>query len=108
MLAGALAAAVTAASTVKYDYSALKLTVTDVPLMFAGTARFFVSQYPRAVLAVLTGTAAFILAVIATLIHGTGPSMTERPTQPLRAHTDEVVERTSVVMRGEKKDKVAT
>jgi hypothetical protein len=40
--------------------------------MFAGTASFFVSQYPRAVLAVLTGTVAFILAVIATLIHGTG------------------------------------
>ena len=75
LLAGTLAAAVTAASTVKHDYSALKLTVTDVPLMFAGTARFFASQYPRAVLAVLTGTAAFILAVIATLIHGTGPSV---------------------------------
>lgn len=75
LLAGVLAAAVTAASTVKHDYSALKLTVTDVPLMFAGTARFFASQYPRAVLAVLTGAAAFILAVIATLIHGTGPSI---------------------------------
>ena len=43
--------------------------------MFAGTVPFFISQYPRAVLAVLTGTAAFILAVIATLIHGTGPSV---------------------------------
>ena len=75
LLAGALAAAITAASTVKHDYSALKLTVTDVPLMFAGTARFFASQYPRAVLAVLTGTAAFIMVVIATLIHGTGPSI---------------------------------
>jgi hypothetical protein len=75
LLAGVLAAAVTAASTVKHDYSALKLTVTDVPLMFAGTARFFASQYPRAVLAVLTGTAAFIMVVIATLIHGTGPSV---------------------------------
>jgi type IV secretory pathway VirB2 component (pilin) len=72
LLAGVLAAAITAASTIKHDYSALKLTVTDVPLMFAGTASFFVSQYPRAVLAVLTGTVAFILAVIATLIHGTG------------------------------------
>src|SRR6188768_4151122 len=75
LLAGVLAAAVTAASTVKHDYSALKLTVTDVPLMFAGTARFFASQYPRAVLAVLTGAAAFIMAVIAALIHGTGPSI---------------------------------
>jgi hypothetical protein len=75
LLAGALAAAIAAASTIKHDYSALKLIVTDVPLMFAGTAPFFVSQYPRAVLAVLTGTAAFVLVVIAILIHGTGPSV---------------------------------
>ncbi len=75
LLAGLMAAAITAASTIKHDYSALKLTATDVPLMFAGTAPFFISQYPRAVLAVLTGTAAFILAVTATLIHGTGTSV---------------------------------
>ena len=75
LLASALAAAITAASTVKHDYSALKLTVTDVPLMFAGTAPFFVSQYPRAVLVVLTGTVVLIVTVIATLIHGTGPSV---------------------------------
>lgn len=74
LLAGLLAAAITAASTVKHDYSALKLIATDVPLMFAGTVPFFISQYPRAVLAVLAGTATFILAVIATLIHGAGPS----------------------------------
>ena len=75
LLAGVLAAAVSAASTVKHDYSALKLTVTDLPLMFAGTATFFASQYPRAVLAVVIGAAAFVLAIIATLIHGTGPSI---------------------------------
>lgn len=75
LLAGLLAAAITAASTIKHEYSALKLTATDVPLMFAGTARFFISQYPRAVLAVLAGAAAFVLAVIATLVHGSGPSV---------------------------------
>ena len=75
LLAGVLAAAITAASTIKHDYSALKLTVTDVPLLFAGTALFFVSQYPRAVLAALTGTVALILAAIAALIHGAGPSV---------------------------------
>ena len=75
LLAGLLAAAITAASTVKHDYSALKLTAADVPLMFAGTASFFISQYPRTVLAVLGGTATFILAVIATVIHGAGPSV---------------------------------
>ena len=74
LLASVLATAITAASTIKHNYSALKLTVPDLPLMFAGTAPFFVSQYPRAVLAVLTGTAAFILAVIAILIYGTGPT----------------------------------
>jgi len=74
LLASMLAAAITAASTIKHDYSALKLVVTDLPLMFAGTAPFFISQYPRAVLAALTGTAVLILAVIAIVIHGTGPS----------------------------------
>ncbi len=35
-----LAAAIAAASTIKHDYSALKLVVTDLPLMFAGTVPF--------------------------------------------------------------------
>ena len=43
LLASMLAAAITAASTIKHDYSALKLVVTDLPLMFAGTAPFFLS-----------------------------------------------------------------
>jgi phosphoglycerol transferase MdoB-like AlkP superfamily enzyme len=74
LLAGVLAAAITAASIIKYEYSALKLVVTDLPLMFAGTVPFFISQYPRAVFAALTAIAAFIVAVTATLIYGTGPS----------------------------------
>jgi phosphoglycerol transferase MdoB-like AlkP superfamily enzyme len=73
LLASVLAAAITAASTIKHNHSALKLVVTDLPLMFAGTAPFFISQYPRAVIAVLTGTTVLILAAIATMIHGTGP-----------------------------------
>ncbi|WKA25728.1 sulfatase-like hydrolase/transferase [Bradyrhizobium roseum] len=75
-LAALLAAAITAASTIKHDYSALKLTVTDMPLLFAGTVPFFISQYPRAVLIVIAGAAAFITAVIATLIYGAGPPVT--------------------------------
>ena len=55
LLAGLLAAAITAASTVKYNHSALKLIVTDLPLLFAGTVPFFIVQYPRAVLAALSG-----------------------------------------------------
>jgi hypothetical protein len=74
LLAGVLAAAITVASTIKHEYSALKLVVTDLPLMFAGTVPFFISQYPRVVLAALTATAGLILAVTATLIHGTGPT----------------------------------
>ena len=73
LLAGLLAAAITAASTVKYNHSALKLIVTDLPLLFAGTVPFFIVQYPRAVLAALSGTAAFALGVGATLVYGDGP-----------------------------------
>jgi hypothetical protein len=74
-LACVLAAAITAASTIKYNHSALKLIVTDLPLLFAGTVPFFVAQYPRAVLAVLTGSVALASAVIAVLIYGAGPSV---------------------------------
>src|SRR6185369_6645830 len=38
-------AAIFGASKVKYDHSGLKLIVTDLPLMFAGTVPFFVVQY---------------------------------------------------------------
>ncbi len=72
LLAGLLTAAIAAASAVKYNHSALKLIVTDLPLLFAGTVPFFIVQYPRAVLAALSGTAAFALAVAATLVYGTG------------------------------------
>ena len=72
LLACVLAAAITATSTIKYNHSALKLIVTDLPLVFAGTVPFFIVQYPRAVLAVLTGSTALTLAAIATLIYGTG------------------------------------
>jgi hypothetical protein len=72
LLACALAAAITAASTVKYNHSALKLIVTDLPLVFAGTVPFFIVQYPRAVLAVLAGSAALIWAAAAALIYGAG------------------------------------
>src|SRR5712672_1542925 len=73
LLSSILAAAVFAASDVKYNHSGLKLTVTDLPLLFAGTVPFFVVQYPVAVMAVLVGTIAFIVAAIAALIYVTGP-----------------------------------
>jgi Sulfatase len=73
LLSSILAAAVFAASKVKYDHSGLKLTVTDLPLVFAGTVRFFVVQYPVAVMAVLAGAIALIAAAIAALVCATGP-----------------------------------
>ena len=39
LLAGLLVVSIAAASTIKYNHSALKLTVTDLPLLFAGTFR---------------------------------------------------------------------
>src|SRR5690242_15956540 len=45
LLSGLLALAIAGASIVKFKHSALKLTVPDVPLMFAGTIPFFASQY---------------------------------------------------------------
>ena len=73
LLACVLVTAITAASTIKYNHSALKLVVTDLPLLFAGTVPFFIVQYPRAVLAAVTGTVALVSAAGAVLIYGTGP-----------------------------------
>jgi hypothetical protein len=72
VLAGLSVAAITAASVIKYSHSALKLTVTDLPLLFAGTVPFFIVQYPRAVLAALTGAAALALAAGAAIVYGAG------------------------------------
>jgi hypothetical protein len=76
LLATLLAAAITGASIVKYNHSALKLIVTDLPLLFAGTVPFFIVQYPRAVMAVLVGSVALASAAVATLIYGAGPPAT--------------------------------
>lgn len=72
LLSGILAASITGASTVKYNHSALKLVVTDLPLAFAGTAPFFVVQYPRAVLAVLAGSVLLVCASTAALLYVAG------------------------------------
>jgi hypothetical protein len=75
LLSAILAAAVFGASKVKHDHSGLKLTVTDLPLVFAGTVPFFIVQYPIATMAVLVGGIALIVAAIATLIYVTGPAV---------------------------------
>jgi Sulfatase len=72
LLSSILAAAVFGASSVKYDHSGLKLTVTDLPLVFAGTVPFLIVQYPIAAMAVLAGGIALIGAAIAALLYLAG------------------------------------
>src|SRR4030088_2693581 len=73
LLSSILAAAIFGASKVKHDHSGLKLTVTDLPLAFAGTVPFFIAQYPLAVAAVLAGSLVLILAAVAVLLTMAGP-----------------------------------
>jgi Sulfatase len=73
LLSSMLAAAIAGASSVKHRHSGLKLIVTDLPLLFAGTVPFFFVQYPLAVAAVLGGSAMLILAATATLMYLAGP-----------------------------------
>jgi hypothetical protein len=72
LLSGLLATAIAGASIVKFNHSAIKLTVTDLPLMFAGTMPFFASQYPRATSAVLAGIVFFVFASAAVLLYAAG------------------------------------
>ncbi|QAU49403.1 hypothetical protein EAS56_08855 [Bradyrhizobium guangzhouense] len=72
LLSGMLAVAIAGISSVKFDHSALKLTVSDLPLAFAGTVPFFVLQYPRMMLGVLAGGALFALASGAALLYAAG------------------------------------
>jgi len=67
LLSTILALAIFAASSVKYRHSGLKLIVTDLPLVFAGTVPFFLVQYPLAVTAVFAGGIALIAALVAAL-----------------------------------------
>ncbi|MGT2438296.1 sulfatase-like hydrolase/transferase [Bradyrhizobium betae] len=72
LLSGLLAVAIAGISIVKFNHSALKLTVSDLPLAFAGTVPFFVLQYPRMMLGVLAGGVIFAAASIAVLFHAAG------------------------------------
>ena len=73
LLSAILVAAISGASHVKYNHSGLKLTVTDLPLVFAGTAPFFIAQYPLAVTAVLAGSIVLVLAAVAVVLTTAGP-----------------------------------
>jgi hypothetical protein len=73
LLSGMLAVAIAGVSTVKFNHSALKLIVSDLPLAFAGTAPFIVLQYPRAMLGVLVAGVLFAFASTAVLVYAAGP-----------------------------------
>jgi hypothetical protein len=73
LLSSILAATVLGASSVKYRHSGLKLIVTDLPLLFAGTVPFFVVQYSLAVAAVVAGGIVLVGAAVATLLLAAGP-----------------------------------
>src|SRR4051812_26790950 len=72
LLSGILAVAIAGISIVKFNHSALKLTVSDLPLAFAGTVPFFVLQYPRMMLGVLAGSVLFASASSAVLLYTAG------------------------------------
>jgi hypothetical protein len=69
LLSSILAAAVFGASDIKYDHSGLKLAVTDVPLLFAGTVPFLVVQYPLAAIVAVAGGIALILTATAVVLY---------------------------------------
>ena len=71
-LSGVVAVAIAGASIVKFNHSAMKLTVADLPLLFAGTVPFFASQYPRVTLGVLAGNVVLVLALSAVLLYAAG------------------------------------
>ena len=75
LLSGMLAAAIAGVSIVKFNHSALKLTVSDLPLLFAGTVRFCILQYPGATLGVLLGSVLFVFATSAALLYAAGPAI---------------------------------
>src|SRR5690348_6692184 len=75
LLSAMLALAIAGISIVKFNHSALKLTVSDLPLVFAGTVPFFVSQYPRVMLSVLIGGVLFAFASTAVLLYAAGPAV---------------------------------
>jgi hypothetical protein len=75
LLSAILTTAMFGASRVKYSHSGLKLIVTDLPLMFAGTVPFFVIQYPLAVSAVVAGGLALALAAGAAAFYGVGAAV---------------------------------
>ncbi|MGN6309193.1 MAG: sulfatase-like hydrolase/transferase [Xanthobacteraceae bacterium] len=69
VLALVIVAAIHGASALKYAHSGLKLTVTDLPLLLAGTVPFFFVQYPVAVTAALAGLLGLVAIAVVALLY---------------------------------------
>ncbi|MGB3864425.1 MAG: sulfatase-like hydrolase/transferase [Xanthobacteraceae bacterium] len=69
LLTVVITAAIHGASCLKYTHSGLKLTVTDLPLLAAGTVPFFFVQYPLAVAAAITGTIGLLGVAVAAVLY---------------------------------------
>ncbi len=72
LLSGLIALAIAGASMVKFDHSARKLTVCDLPLAFAGTVPFLAVQYPRMMGGVVLGGIALVVASNVVLLTAAG------------------------------------
>ncbi len=75
LLSALLALAIAGASMVKFDHSALKLSVSDLPLAFAGTAPFLIAQYPRMMLGLVLGSLSLAATSMTVLLYAAGPAM---------------------------------
>lgn len=68
-LATVMVIAIHGASRLKYLLSGLKLTVTDFPLLMAGTVPFFFVQYPRAVATVAASVVALVAVAVTAVLY---------------------------------------
>lgn len=67
--------AIEAVSRVKHHHSGRKLIAADVPLLFAGTVPFMMTQYRRTMILILSGTASLVLATGVCLASTGGPAL---------------------------------
>lgn len=75
LLAAILAVAIVGASKIKLYHSALKLTVADLRLAFAGTIPFLLVQYKRAAAIVLATAMALVLAALTAILQAGGQEL---------------------------------
>lgn len=70
-----VAAMITAVSAMKYHHSGMKLTVSDLALVRAGTLRFLVQQYRRTAIAALALAALFAILMLTPVAFDASPAL---------------------------------